>query len=312
MILNYNNFDWKLYKNKYSDLSIINNKHSAWSHWINFGKKEGRKKCIITTPENKYITKDFFENNYTIYITRHMNDNISQKYWIHNYNCIRANYQKINIVIIDDNSHKIYSDMDKNYNVNATIIYSDFNKRGELLPFYYYYKNNPTPYAIFIHDSVFIQNEIHTLIFKSNYIPLWSFSSISWHNKLKNNIIDVTSKLKYGYELLNIYRDISKWDGTFGCMCVISNTYLNLLNTEFNFIPTLLKIIDNRDKRMCFERILSLMYYKINKNDMISLFGNIHEWSLNTYNEMWGLTWKEYLISKNLKEKMIIKVWTGR
>lgn len=55
---NFENFDWKTYLQNYSDLGKagINNKYSAWRHWIKFGKNEGRtyKTNIIMT--NNYET----------------------------------------------------------------------------------------------------------------------------------------------------------------------------------------------------------------------------------------------------------------
>ena len=35
-------FNWKFYINNYGDLKDIDSHESAWYHWINFGKKEGR------------------------------------------------------------------------------------------------------------------------------------------------------------------------------------------------------------------------------------------------------------------------------
>ena len=42
--LNFNNFDWELYIQKYDDLknAYINTKNKAWEHWVKFGKKEKR------------------------------------------------------------------------------------------------------------------------------------------------------------------------------------------------------------------------------------------------------------------------------
>ena len=47
----YENFDWKTYIKNYKDLIYINNKETAWDHWINHGKKENR-----SPTENVLIT----------------------------------------------------------------------------------------------------------------------------------------------------------------------------------------------------------------------------------------------------------------
>jgi GR25 family glycosyltransferase involved in LPS biosynthesis len=38
----YDNFNWKYYIDRYTDLKNINTKQLAWNHWINYGKKELR------------------------------------------------------------------------------------------------------------------------------------------------------------------------------------------------------------------------------------------------------------------------------
>ena len=51
--ITFEQFDWQLYLNKYSDLNNhITNKNGAWRHWINYGKKEMR-----TCVENRIVNK---------------------------------------------------------------------------------------------------------------------------------------------------------------------------------------------------------------------------------------------------------------
>lgn len=51
--IDYDNFDWKYYINKYSDLSNINTKEEAWNHWLTHGEKELRS-C---NPNNDIVNK---------------------------------------------------------------------------------------------------------------------------------------------------------------------------------------------------------------------------------------------------------------
>ena len=55
---NISNFDWVKYIDYYKDLQLagINNKQSAWNHWIKFGKNEGRNYFEINS-NNNIITK---------------------------------------------------------------------------------------------------------------------------------------------------------------------------------------------------------------------------------------------------------------
>ena len=54
-IVNYENFNWEYYINRYHDLSKsgIETKDKAWEHWINFGVKELRS-C---NPNNDIVNK---------------------------------------------------------------------------------------------------------------------------------------------------------------------------------------------------------------------------------------------------------------
>ena len=87
-------------------------------------------------------------------ILRHVNNKLTNKYWIHCYNCIRKFYKENKIIIIYDNSNYNFITNEKLY--KTTIINSEYPKRGELLPYYYYLHNKLFDVAVIIHDSVFI------------------------------------------------------------------------------------------------------------------------------------------------------------
>ena len=56
------NFDWKTYLRKYKDIKNIDNEESAWNHWVNKGKKQGRKFYTLTPDENNnffILTKEY-------------------------------------------------------------------------------------------------------------------------------------------------------------------------------------------------------------------------------------------------------------
>lgn len=72
-------------------------------------------------------------------ILRHVNNDLTNKYWIHCYNCIRKHYQENHILIIDDNSN--YNFITNKELYKTTIINSEYHQRGELLPYYYYLHN---------------------------------------------------------------------------------------------------------------------------------------------------------------------------
>jgi hypothetical protein len=97
-------------------------------------------------------------NNIGFIILRHVNNNLSNQYWIYNYNCIRKYYPNNEIIIIDDNSNYQFI---KEINLyKTTIIKSEYPGRGELLPYIYYLKYKLFDTAVIIHDSVFINKYI--------------------------------------------------------------------------------------------------------------------------------------------------------
>jgi len=58
------NFNWEKYVERYKDLKSINNIDSAWNHWCEEGKKQGRKFYTLAPfKNNKYyiITKEYIK-----------------------------------------------------------------------------------------------------------------------------------------------------------------------------------------------------------------------------------------------------------
>ena len=91
-------------------------------------------------------------------ILRYVINELTNKYWIKCVNSIRQHYPENNILIIDDNSNYDFITDEKLY--KTTVINSEFHKRGELLPYYYYLHNKLFDVAVIMHDSAFI-NKIY-------------------------------------------------------------------------------------------------------------------------------------------------------
>ena len=66
-------------------------------------------------------------------ILRHVNNAVTNEYWIYSYNCIRKLYPENEIMIIDDNSKYQFVTPINLY--KTSIIQSEYPKRGELLPY---------------------------------------------------------------------------------------------------------------------------------------------------------------------------------
>ena len=223
---------------------------------------------------------------------RHVNNKITNLYWIHCYDCIRKYYPYNLILIIDDNSDYRY--ITKKLLYNTTIINSEYHKRGELLPYYYYLSNKLFDTAVIIHDSVFFNKYIDLSVNK--YKLLWEFNH-HW-----DQIEDETHMIKVfnDKELLDFYMNKNLWNGCFGCMCIITHDYLSFINTKYD-ISKLLNLVLTRYNRCSFERVIACILQK--HTPKTTLLGNIHKYC------KWGITIKQRRFYKHLP---LTKIWTGR
>jgi len=225
-------------------------------------------------------------------ILRHVNNALTNSYWIHCYKCIRKFYPENHILIIDDNSNYTFITDEKVH--NTMIINSEYPKRGELLPYYYYLKNKFFDIAVVIHDSVFINRYIDFNVEK--YKILWTFE----HNW--DQIEDETKMIRSfnDTELLKFYENKSLWKGCFGGMSVITHDFLSHINSKYD-ISKLLDFIVTRYSRCSFERVFACLLQKEHKLE--TLLGNIHAYC------RWGVTFHDIGKYQHLP---LIKCWTGR
>jgi len=229
-------------------------------------------------------------------MTRHVNNETTNQYWIHCCNCIRKYYPENVILIIDDNSDYKYVTNEVLY--NTTVIQSEYPKRGELLPYYYYLHNKLFDTAVIIHDSVFINKYIDFNV--TNYKIIWDFPH-HW-----DQIEDETKMIKCfdNEELLAFYENKSLWKGCFGGMTVITHEFLQYINSKYD-ISKLLELVVTRYNRCSFERVISCLLQKEIKNE--TLIGDIVEYLEGHF---WpGIT---YEVKDNYSHFPIIKVFTGR
>jgi hypothetical protein len=252
---------------------------------------------------------------YGFIITRHVNSEETNKYWNHSVKLIRTFYPNKQIIIIDDNSNKEFIVADHEYD-NLTIIQSEYQARGELLPFIYFLKYKWFDNAIIIHDSIFIHKRIPFEVFKCPVLPLWH------HPKDKenvNNVIRIIKHLKNNYKLYSKIYDRNNmimglnnenYNICFGCQCFINLRFLERLELKYK-ITNLVNAIHCRTDRCSLERVMGLLFNEeYNQLKYIkSLFGEIrYHYKSFKYN------YPEY--SDDFKKKKIVhsivKIWTGR
>lgn len=257
-------------------------------------------------------------NLFGFIITRHVNSESTNRYWNHSVKLIRTLYPRAKIVIIDDNSNQEFVKADFNYK-NIEIVQSEFPGRGELLPYYYYIRNQYFENAIILHDSVFIHKRINFEFLRGEKVmPLWVFEQDAEN---LDNTLSIARNLNYNYDISNALciKDMkilalelprAKWYGCFGCQAYINHRFLVGLEKKYG-ISSLVDTVKTRPDRCCLERILGCLFSRENPRVGINkgLFGSIFkhyrgfEYSFDAYMED---------LKQGRAPACAVKVWTGR
>lgn len=235
-------------------------------------------------------------------ILRHVNSERVLLYWRKSYECVRKFYPECPIMIIDDNSDQQY--IDDTGLTNTTVVQSEFPGRGEVLPYYYYFKNKIADCAVFIHDSVFLNKR--TDFFTNTYKKLWDFNHIADQPEDELRILYSINNLK----LMQLHSNKNMWRGCFGGMCAINHNFLNFLHNTYDF-SIILDNVTTRYHRMSFERVIACILQSHSPGETI--FGDIHQY-LQKNNIPWATNYEDMLTKHktNASKMPIIKVWSGR
>lgn len=264
----------------------------------------------VISISKKVIEKIFHHKNKEngFIILRHVKNAESNLLWQHCIYQIRK-FHNEKIVIVDDGSDPTYlqyNQFQTNENniqcENVKIIESEFKKAGEILPYYYLYKYKLFDKCLILHDSTYLQKKI---LFQeySRICYLWHF-----HHHANDYLNEIKMLRNFNDEKLIELYDSKKWYGCFGCQSIIEYSFLQKVEETYSLFRLIHKI-DNRQKRMNFERILSVIctciYTDLYKNK--SIYGNIIEY------QEWGFTFKNYQkCQDSLQDYDIIKTWHGR
>ena len=191
-------------------------------------------------------------------ITRHVNSEDANNIWKNCINQIRKFYNDTQIIIIDDGSNYDFINTEGVDLKNCTVIESEYKKRGEFLPYYYFYKYKWFDRAIYIHDSVLVHEKIN-LDNVNNVKFLWDFKAGDYETSAQNKIIEkILSHLNYSDELIPFFENKQNWKGCWGAMSVIDYDFLKIIVEKYNMIE-LLNYITDRTQRINFERIFAII-----------------------------------------------------
>lgn len=252
----------------------------------------------------------------SFFIPVHVRESEQKEYWKEAIRCIRKLYTKQQIFIIIDNCEFSKLGLDDNDYPTENLIFikSEFNGAGEFLPFYYYHKLKPTKKAIFIHDTMFIQQPFFNYEYELHDLTtikfLWHFAT----DQDKSYEFDIQREfilnLNNNEKLIETLNNLNIWNGCFGVAIIITHEFLELLNDKYNLLSLIYKIKTKRD-RCILERIIAIIAFtelkwNINKPSEYSLYGTIHDYIPRAFYFTYNM-YKLYLL--NLP---IVKCWVGR
>lgn len=260
--------------------------------------------------------------NYGFIMSRHVNSETTNKYWNECVRCIQKVHQGIPIVIIDDNSNYDFVKADSEYQ-NIQIVQSEYPGRGELLPYYYFWKNHYWESAVIIHDSVFIQKRIPYRKLKINVLPLWhfgggakydnQFNTLRISNCLKNNNQIQKNLFQNNNDVTSIMKVKKKktWNGVFGIQSYIKHSFLSILQEKYE-IFNMLTCITSRDDRCSLERIMGVLFWLEAPVVRLlpSLFGDITQ-SPDSFSLSYDAH-RNYITENGRAKTPYVKVWSGR
>lgn len=219
--------------------------------------------------------------------TRHIKEKYHNNLWKLCVINIRKVYKNVPIIIIDDFSNQELVDDFNNdeFMNNVSIIKSEFKGAGELLPYYYFYKNKYAKKAVIIHDSMFVKKKFDEDLINNleDFRFLWYFSAHRIIDDDSRNIDNILfySLLNNSQELFNYYNSYD-WLGCFGCSMIINLQFLERIQEKYN-IFNIITYINTKLKREILERLLSVVLtyeikdkYQTRKN--LVLFGCIHDY----------------------------------
>lgn len=244
-------------------------------------------------------------------LLRHVCDSLTDLYWKRAYRAIRRFHPEIPVMIVDDSSDRQFLQEDIVL-THCTVIYDyDHKGRGELLPYWYFYRLRPFDQAIILHDSTFLQAPITCDLQEQEGIQfLWTIPHI-YDDALQVEIQELIGALPEveREDVRSMYRHTkADWTGIFGVMSIVDGKWLDEVIQRFDLFDRWFPIIKNRQYRCALERVFGLVaYYHQRTRVRTSMFGKIQQYI------RWGVTFMEYLANEATYQAYpVMKVWSGR
>jgi len=252
------------------------------------------------------ISLSYNELSYVFVILRNIRHTKDNDLWISSYNSIRKFYTNP-IKIIDDNSsiNTVNGKL-----VDTEIIQSEWNGAGEILPYYYFLKNQWADRMIFIHDSMFLSRPFHDTELSGAVRFHWYFSNQKDERKYSTYL----SLLSQSTQLIEYSKQLSTWKGCFGATSMIDLDVVKKLEEKYGLFSRLTMAIRTRPDREMFERIFGMiMFYEgYVTEQQCSNFGDILRYPNAFESYFQTIESAGHSLTQVNYDTAIIKVWRGR
>lgn len=184
------------------------------------------------------------------------------------YTSIRKFYPNNLILIVDDGS--LLSDP-HGYDSRTIVVQSTVRGTGEFGLYYYYHLTHLFERAVLMHDSMVVNKSIS--LPDVDIIYLWHFVFNDYLHVVKAEVEALLSELASKDEAERKYKS-NAWSGMFGCSCIMTWNYLDLLVSRYQIFRLLPKV-KTRTMRCAMERVLGILCSEDLKKDSPSLNGYI-------------------------------------
>jgi hypothetical protein len=211
-------------------------------------------------------------------ISRHMNNEENQQYWIFCVHAIRKHCGNHPIIIVDNGSDPQYLQMDPillSQFTNCMVVNNDWVRSGEFGPYHYLYKTHCFEKAVCIHDSMFINAPFDFESIMDNVKPLLHFTIHKYDDD--EEIYKMIDMLKpETRDIVKTLYDEKCWNGCYGVQSVISYDCIVDMQEKYNIFG-ILPLIQMKKHRQCVERLFAVIAHLENPALFIetSLFGDM-------------------------------------
>ena len=258
---------------------------------------------------------------YGFIITRCVKAEAHSYLWKECYSYIRQHFPMAPILIIDDHSNQTLIDQAFTESMTKTVVIASelHPGAGEILPYYYYYKQDKIKpafrKAVILNDGMFIiekepmASAINATV---DYRFLWYFDGgIVYYERSWQDMLIQGLKPEVKDHVIALHNQMELWAGCFASAMIITRDFLDLMESKYGLFGTI-PMINTRLDRQALERILGMLSIDLTElrpPEQMSVWGHLsHHKKSSRY------SYADFLADREAGTigQAGIKIWNGR